>query len=70
MTLFEVLGTEAESDCGPVRIDAMFAALPPKRGESRASTRDNFQGEVTDRHGRRWQAIVVNDEARLLRRIS
>lgn len=70
MTLFDVLGTEAESDRGPVRIDAMFASLPPNSGECRASTPDNFHGEVTDRHGRRWQAIVVNDRARLLRQIS
>ena len=69
MNLFEVLGTEAESDRGPVRIDAMFASFPPASGASRASTRDEFHGEVTDRHGRRWQAIIVNDRAELLRQL-
>lgn len=70
MTLFDVLGTEAESDRGPVRIDAMFASFPPDAGEIRLSTPTNFHGEVTDRRGRRWQAHVVEARATLIRPIS
>ena len=67
MTLFDLLGTEVESPEGPVRIEAMFASLPPSNGIVRVSTVTRFHGEVTDREGRRWQAIVSDDRAELLR---
>ncbi len=67
MNLFDVLGMEAESKLCTVRVEALFASLPPEAGEAVVSTRLRFHGEVSDRHGRRWQAIVSDARADLLR---
>ena len=66
MPLFDVLGSEVEGPEGPVLVEATFASLPPGHGGPAICTRERFLGEVVDRHGRRWHAMIENKSARYL----
>ena len=66
MPLLEMLGIEVEGPDGPVQVEATFAALPPDHGGPAICTRERFLGEVRDRAGRRWHAMIVDRHARFL----
>ncbi|RPG13591.1 MAG: hypothetical protein CBB69_012965 [Phycisphaera sp. TMED9] len=66
MPLFDVLGSEVDGPEGPVLVEATFASLPPDHGGPALCTRERFLGEVVDRHGRRWHAMIENKHARYL----
>jgi hypothetical protein len=66
MPLFDVLGSEVDGPEGPVLVEATFASLPPDHGGPVICTRERFLGEVIDRHGRRWHAMIENRHARYL----
>jgi hypothetical protein len=66
MHLFDMLGIEVEGPEGPVQVEATFAALPPNHGGPTICTRERFLGEVRDRAGRRWHAMIEDRHARFL----
>ena len=66
MPLLDMLGIEVEGPDGPVQVEATFAALPPDHGGPTICTRERFLGEVRDRAGRRWHAMIEDRHARFL----
>ena len=68
MTLTDVIDREVSGPEGPLRIAAMYAALPPGIANTMGggSQRGRLFAEVIDHVGRRWQAIIEGDQARLL----
>ena len=66
MTLTDVIDREVAGPEGPLRIAAMYAALPPGIDSASSGHRGRLFAEVVDDLGRRWHAIVDGDQAKLL----
>ncbi len=66
MTLTDVIDRKVAGPDGPLRIAAMYAALPPGVDAGSSGHRGRLFAEVVDRAGQRWQAIIDGDQAKLL----
>ena len=68
MILTDVIDREVSGPHGMLRISAMYAALPPGIDSSprSGSQRGRLFAEVVDQAGRRGQAVIEGDHARLL----
>lgn len=66
MPTMDELGREVRGPEGPLRITAMYAALPPHVQRPGESGRGRLYAEVADPTGGRWQAIIDGEDATLL----
>lgn len=69
MPTMDELGREVRGPKGPLRITAMYAALPPGARKMGENGRGRLYAEVADPAGSRWQAIIDGEDATLLESI-